>query len=376
MSDLMTFDKTIVKELNRVQEYLYTIDYETIDYNYAKAYFEDRYVAQPFGCSAVRAGNWYGRNYDWTYGNQAYFVIRTAAAQGRYASVGMAGGLPKLTNELVESRVLSQMYRALPFVTVDGINEKGVCCNINVVPTGDKGITLGTNPGAERLCTMMLPRYILDYCATADEAIDAIRAHDIYAPHSETLSQELQIMIADSTKTYIVEFVWNEVVVLDVTSGRPYMTNFYLKDANVDNNGHIDISTLTPHAMGTERWNIIADGYSGISSLATMTALMTSLNYSQTYSTSVDPLWVSEYVGGDRKITDPYESFIPLVDEYHERWENRSRDKGDMWHTVHTAIYDLQNKKLYLIAQEENASNQKKYNLQHYYTSEEIDALI
>lgn len=324
----------------------------------------------------MRSGNFYGRNYDWTYDNAAHFVIRTAASQGGYSSVGVAGSIPSLTNDLVESRRLAQAYRILPFMTIDGINEKGVCCNVNVVPTEDMGITTGTNPDGKELCVIALPRYILDYCDSADDAIEKILGLNIYAPRSDRFSQELQLMIADSTKTYVVEFINNTVEVFDVTNTKPYITNFYIKGAEFNQDGTVDVSSLTTYAMGIERYNIITDGINDADDLDGMTILMTSLNYSQTYSLDVSPLWVSEYVGGNRKITDPYESFVPLVERYHEYWENRSRDDGKMWHTVHTSVYDLQNKKLYLLSQEENSSNQKKHNLNHYYTSEEIDAML
>ena len=77
----------------------------------------------------------------------------------------VAGGIPELTVDFVASGEYKDVYKALPFLVVDGINEKGLVCNNNVVPTGDKGRNTGSVPVIEKrdeICQMMLVRYILD----------------------------------------------------------------------------------------------------------------------------------------------------------------------------------------------------------------------
>ena len=53
-----------------------------------------------FGCSAVRNGNFYGRNLDYFITEVPEFVIHTPAAEGRHATMGV-GRLEGLTAEVI-----------------------------------------------------------------------------------------------------------------------------------------------------------------------------------------------------------------------------------------------------------------------------------
>lgn len=361
-----------VSPITKVQDYLYEITYNSLDWEYGKDYMEKQYTDNSGGCSSVRKGNFYGRNYDWSYDECAYFVIRVnKSATTKYSSIGMTGGAFKeLTKDFVESGKYTDLYRVLPFITVDGINECGVVINSNVVPTGDKGITTGTTPTETKedtLCVKMLIRYVLDNFATAQEAVEHIKKHiSVYAPNKENgLKQELHLMVADKDKTYLVEFINNEMVISDMNTtygGRTYMTNFYLNDTTVDASNHINFNSVTDYGAGLERYNIISDGIDSVVDLDTMTSLMYSLYYTNTYLPLTNPVWRTEFVDKEKglKVTSSPQDFEPYINAARQAYLTRTRN-GLLWQTCHSAVYDIENCQLNLLVQEENRENQKHY---------------
>lgn len=165
-------------------------------------------------CSAVRSGNYFGRNYDWYYNEQVSFVVYTPAKNGKHAVLGMAQGTKDLTQEFVESGVYSKSYDIVPFILQDGINDAGLICEINVCPTGDKGLTKGTNNEGDDLCALMIPRFVLDNAASVDEAKQLLESRNIYCPDNSGFTQEFHFMLADASKTAVVEFVENKLTLL------------------------------------------------------------------------------------------------------------------------------------------------------------------
>lgn len=44
-------------------------------------------------CSAVKVGNYFGRNFDFIAGDAAEIIVRTTSKKNRYATIGMTGGM-------------------------------------------------------------------------------------------------------------------------------------------------------------------------------------------------------------------------------------------------------------------------------------------
>lgn len=356
-------------------KYLYYAEYDNLDYDEGEEYFLHKY--NPVGaCSSCRNGNYYGRNYDWYYDDTATFVVHRKATQNKYASIGIVSTL--LTTDEIESGLPNEKYKYLPFQALDGINEAGVVCNINVVEdAGLKGETTGTNPGKRTIPMICLARRILDECGTAQEAIEKIQNEwNIVAPHISdgqggTVLMELHFMIADPEHTYVVEFIHNEPVITE----QNIMTNFYLSEfdgntatAFYKSDEYNPLSTtLTPHSMGLERYDIIANGLDDVESAEDMLDLMAAAKYTTCYNLDSDPFWYSEFCGetatfGDLNIDSLPEDFynpstgVDSVVEYAiNKYLSRKREnKHDAWQTVHNSVYDIENKKLYLRVQEED----------------------
>lgn len=367
--------------IKKIKDYLFETHYGVIDYGNAYAYFASQADPIDMGaCSAARNGNWYGRNLDWTYDENAEFIVHTPHIAGRYASIAVAGGIPGLTNDVVTGEEYSALYKIVPFRLYDGINEHGVIINMNVVPT-DNGtnVSIPTEQEEVTISAQMLVRYVLDYFKNASDAVDYIQKHmKIYFSNSlHDHNYELHFMIADEEKTYLVEFAENAAIVVDMSddadsniAGKAYMTNFYLNDITLNDDGTVytpgtqtaeynakDTNGITDCGAGLERYNYIVDTYDSANTKDGMRAMMNGLKYTRTYSTApdaADPVWLTEYVGvqGLTVISDP-EDFDAVVQYAGGMFNDRSRTDGLTWQTVHSAVYDIENRALNIIVQED-----------------------
>ena len=340
------------KHLEKIDSYIYYSEYDELDYEAAKEFFK-QYKPEVGACSAVINGDIVGRNYDWKYDERASFVVRTPAQNGRHAVLGVAAGTSKLTQQFVDSGRSSEDYEIVPFLLLDGINDEGLFCEINIVPAGDKGRTIGTNADKEDLCAIMIPRYVLDYASNITEAIALLSNRNVFAAYSDSLTEEFHFMLKDSTgRTVVIEFIENELVVIDeFIEDKPILTNLYLHEYDGTR------ETLTPYAMGIERQAILTDGFDSASSEIGMLNLMMSVWYSKAYSEDLYPIWYSEFNGnhsepyGNLTKDSPPEAYEPIL-ELVRGWFAEHKRNGKTWQTVHTSIYNLAEKKMTVIPQE------------------------
>lgn len=353
----LTEEEKIMKNLNinKIEDYLYSIDFDNYSYEYGMNTLNKMYDIKLGGCSAVKNGNYFGRNYDWYYDENAEFIINVPKKENRHASVGVSYGL--LKNDEIDKNSYKEEYELLPFLTMDGVNDAGVAVTINVVTTGDRGYTTGTNPDGDYLITTMIPRFVLDNAESVDEAIELLSQKNIYTPLTEKMAQEVHFMIVDKNKTAVVEFINNKMVVL---YKKNIMTNFYLTD--------FDENNLPNHAMGIERYNILKDGYDQSNTKDGMINLMKQVYYSKSYDFNNSPFWYSEFSGvykgvdlttknqgepnlnGDLTKAGAYQQYFERINEL---YKNKTRNKT-FWHTTHMSVYDLNKKTLTVIAQENN----------------------
>ncbi|MFQ6777962.1 MAG: carcinine hydrolase/isopenicillin-N N-acyltransferase family protein [Alphaproteobacteria bacterium] len=330
-------------KLTKLTDYLYEVYYDSYDYDVAQKYNNERFKLG--ACSSVRNGNFHGRNYDWYYDENVEFVVHTSATENRHASVGVAAIVPGLDAEFVASGKYSDSYKLLPFRTVDGINDAGVVININVVPFGDKGKTIGTNPEFQDLFIVTVVRYVLDYADSVDDAVRLLKERNIYAADIDDVQEEVHFMISDKDKTVVVEFVDNKIQVVENAN---IMTNFYLS------------TDLTAHAAGLERYNILRKNYENGANKDGMLNLMKSVWYTNAYDRNTTPFWYSEFSHDytsdgyvDLTKDSPTSDYEFIVDKAVSLFDNRARD-SKTWQTVHTSVYDLENKTLTIVPQEGN----------------------
>lgn len=341
--------KALSPKATNGDEYLYEITYDDYDFDSALKYVVDNQEKllkkEPAACSAVRNGNFYGRNLDYFINQDADVVIHTKATKDHFASLGMASCCPIISKPTIDAGKFDEtLYNLLPLFTVDGINENGVAANINVLPTKQCKPTTGTNPGAPTLLVSCVVRYILDHAKSVDHAIELLKERNIVSLPAEAFPFETHFMISDANKTVVVEFWNNEMVVVNSN----IMTNFYLcNDKCVER-------------MGVERFDILKEHYEEGATAEGMKKLMQRVWYSQTYTRDTKPFWYSEFVSEELTNPDLEAGNVAPFDEVVDRaiakfgsMEQQKKNRlNDSWYTTHTSIYDLKNLTLTLIAQE------------------------
>lgn len=387
--DILGYYKTIKK----IKDYVYEVWYDEIDYYNASLYFSKLKDFQNYGCSSIVSGNWYGRNLDWFYNNQCEFIVHIPKINNRHASIGIAGGISKLTNDFVMSKEYSDLYKIIPFQMQDGINDCGVFANMNVVPT-DKGKnkkSIPTKGTAKLLSSLMLIRFILDHFESAHEAVNYIKDKvSIYFPKAlHDMDYEVHYMIGDANDVYVLEIVDRHVVILE----HNIMTNFYLDGVvpNEDNTVYtpetqfdraflvdeperylvtntidntyiiskgfykenaMNTNHITQYGSGLERYNIMVEA--NVTSKNDMRALMNSLTYTKSYLPDTDPYWYTEFAGTrGLTVASEVEEYLPVVEIAQHMYQTRTREGSDTWQTTHSSVYDIENKDLYVIFQED-----------------------
>ena len=348
----------------KVADHLYEVTCDEYDYDYLLA--KDGYGNVDFlngGCSAIKEGNYLGRNFDFVAGDAAEIVVKTTSKDDRYASVGMVGGLLWLGEEFMDSGLDEDAKQLIPLIVLDGINEKGLAIETNCVNATDVGgMTMSTNPGKKKVAELCVVRYLLDNAATADEAIELMKNIDIVNTRDAmglvANNYEIHFLITDKDKTYVVEFDNTKAdgKKLIVMEDESIMTNFYLHLADTQKEIYSD------NSMGVERYRKLKDGRDSVKSLEDMKALMQSIRFSN--SNRQD----NEYAPG-ANFDNPYTCYSdhPVAGENGINYANMKQHlpeilagmKNDealvskvlkdpkmdnpngIWVTSHSAVYDL-----------------------------------
>ena len=358
-------------DITEVADYLYEVSYDDYDETnmmenaqyMANLFVTSKYLAElleddafweeffenamipPSACSSVHNGDYFGRNFDYTYSDASSIVVHVPASDKRYASVGVAGSVILWTPEYIEALMTDEDFALLPFATLDGINEKGVGINSNVAPVYDlEKPTTGTNPGKMNLPMEFVPRYVLDHAASAKEAVDLLSACSLVAMNGCPEGLELHWLICDSTESYIVECINNEMKAVN----GDVMTNYYLTT-----------DSPTPHSMGIERYNILTENIAEAVSVDGMDSLMQRAQYTKMYDPKTTPRRYSELyleipeMEIDITIDSPDESKQAILDYVSEMYLSAERKPNNsIWQTLHSSIYDLKNLTLRLHVQE------------------------
>ena len=262
------------------------------------------------GCSVRRSGDVVERNYDWKFDDMAEFVIEVSAAEGRFASIGVANVGTNLTEEIVTSGKPSRYYKCLPGHTVDGINDRGVVAEVNVVD-GDPH-TSGWHTDGD-IHPLGAVRWALDRGASAAQAANDLAAGIKYPAG---FSQNFHYLIADSNETWIVE----NGTAHRIDTQPVVMTNF-----NLDRQG----------GEGYERYDSLTNG-----------ASIASQWWTAAYDRSTRPIRITD-------IGEDYEQVWDAWDSQPREAHRGQRIGGQpWWQTLHTSVYDISSRTLRIAVQE------------------------
>lgn len=329
---------------------LYKVTYDKYDINYAlDAYpLAGSSNSSAFGCSAVSNGNYFGHSFDYTYTDSCELVVEVPADKGRFASIGVAGGLPGVTEDSIRAGLDDDTLNLIPLCVVDGINEKGVACAMNVVPAQDLSAkTTGSAHGKTDLNMECMVRFVLDYAATAVDAVNMLNERNVYIPRDyfgiTAAGYELHLLVADKKETYLIEFVDND---MNYIHNSRIMTNFY------------QTTDKTGHSSGIERYNILNDGFKNANTYDGMIDLLEQVQYTKGYTS---PLWYSDFVGTVRpddtifNMNEWQRDVAPMIQDVHDGLSEMFKtgeNPLETWITMHMSVFDLESQKMRVIVHE------------------------
>ena len=329
---------------HKISNMLYEVTYDSYSAEPIGTYDE---ISGEMSCSSVRNGNYHGRNFDFFMNQSSTFIVHTTAKQNRYATISVAR-LTNVNDGKVDAGLTDRQIQILPWALIDGINEKGLVINSNVVAKADGGTIphTGTKPGAPELNVLHAIRALLDHCASVQEALDYLDAHNITPLGSETM--DLHLMISDTVETYVVEIINNTIV----AKPQNIMTNFF-----------VNMDSIPNYAIGVERYNILSEHYAeGGTSMEGMRNLMQRVRYTNSYY--AHNKWYSEiaasYGIANRDIPLYNGTLDNILEEQEAEWivekeyveKNGLRAETPWWDTSTNSVYDIKNKILWITLHE------------------------
>lgn len=219
------------------QGYLYKVEYSGSYDN--PLYKIPIRLLQSNSCSTFAFRNEEGdavtaRNFDYPHGDAdgnttgLNFVVELSP-EGKYRSIN-AGDIALLQvldksfvgGALDTGAQNSPLMALLPYLCMDGMNEKGLVCSIMYLDIRDgEKATSQNDPGKDDVIITELLRYALDTCATTDEVIELAGSYNMHG----ILGGNYHLLVNDAAgKSVVLEWQDNELVVVESDAA----TNFYL----------------------------------------------------------------------------------------------------------------------------------------------------
>ncbi len=204
------------------------------------------FACSAFGMTTADGNNLMGRNYDFKK-NTSVMLVRCSPKNG-YKSIAFAA-----LNNVKADQPLSGISKKLatltaPFICLDGINEKGV--SIAVLVVDSEPVFQQTEK--DNIFTTLAIRLVLDRAATTEEAIELLKAYDMFA----SSGKDYHFYINDASGNgKVVEWDCESETREMVATSVDVVTNFYTIYADKvlpnQRNGM--------YGHGKERYNAIKD---------------------------------------------------------------------------------------------------------------------
>lgn len=192
-----------------------------------------------YGCASFTAVTpegdaLFARNYDNEETNTC--IVRTHARKGRHATIStvdlsFVGISPSTGVQGLEDTFLCL---ATPYLTLDGINDAGVSCCINMTYQGGGflGKATATNQNTDKpdMTSTLLLRLILDYADNLEEAVEIASSYDLH----DSANTSFHYMVADASgKSAILEWVCGDDNTDNDGSARTLIVTYNDKDAHI-----------------------------------------------------------------------------------------------------------------------------------------------
>lgn len=333
--------------------------YTSFDYEYAKDYYDNKYVDLPLGCTAayktLEDGTTItGRNFDISLSDAPAYLFKTEV-EGLYDTIGLAFDInpsAKTYTEVNENGIPDDTYKILPFVCTDYLNEEGLYIELNmrnfeVWPDGTpKHILTGTNPDADTSVFIIgLSNYIATHCKDINEAKESVDTINVYA---KEIGWSYAFLMADKSGNHtILEFSNNEPIWIDDDAH----ANFYL---NKEEAAKEQLKT------GVGRYEYVKEHLKDVDSPKDMLKVMTDIRYSQVYdpdckvfdirpdSVAAMPHFTYDYVTDPNNQEELFEGIAKTHDYYSKMTHEEIVKDARYWITMYTTIGNCNEKSLFV----------------------------
>lgn len=192
------------------------------------------YGCASFTATAADGDALFARNYDNDETNTC--IVRTHARKGRHATISTAdlsfvGIKPEKGVQGIMDKALCL---AVPYLTLDGVNDAGVSCCINMTYQGggDGGTAVATNQNTEKpdMTSTLMLRMILDYADDLEEAIEIVQRYDLH----DSAHTSFHYMVADASgRSAILEWVCGDDITDNDGSARKLVVTYNDADAQI-----------------------------------------------------------------------------------------------------------------------------------------------
>jgi len=342
--------------------------------------------AEAGGCSSWHKGDFHGRNIDWMMRDYATIIVHMPKGKSvKYASVSLLAGNPIGVKSLLDENtsIPEKVRNVLAAAVVDGMNEKGVVINHNIVPYD--GAPYETNGD---IASVMVCRYVLDNCATAKEAVELLGSKKVTQAVVKLAHDYSHFMISDPTCSYVVEWVNGKFVATEFKSDgngnyispkgqKAIMTNYFVAMAEEYGLGTNEFFKNHEVGAGVERTRTIDEMLPNANTVEDHLEICKAVWYKQFCEGKTN--WMTEnsglygydkeqgkayYTHKGEKIMMDNDDVYAAAQKFFESQDakdyyadflangNTISPTNNYWFTQHSVVYDIKNLKGYLIMQE------------------------
>ena len=181
--------------------------------------------APNFGCTAFTltetdGGVHMGRNYDFRKDTSAMLVY--CAPKDGYKSIAFAA-LDNVSANVPDENIKKELASlTVPFICLDGMNEKGV--SIAVLTLDSEPVRQST--GKPVIATTLAIRLVLDRAATTEEAVELLRSYDMFA----SSGRDYHFYITDASGDgRVIEYDINGELRELIDTPSEAVTNFFIR---------------------------------------------------------------------------------------------------------------------------------------------------
>lgn len=193
---------------------------------------KDGFACSTFNCKTPDGQVVMGRNFDY---KAAPCLVCWTAPENGYKSVSVVDMTFFLHGtKYIPFEKSKKKYRAMgaPYMSMDGINEKGLSCAVLEI----KSKATKQNTGKTPIITTVAIRGVLDKCATVDEAIEFFASYDM----QDLLGINYHYQLTDANGvSAIIEYVDNKMVVIrqEENCENLVLTNYFLTEGGDNHDG-------------------------------------------------------------------------------------------------------------------------------------------